>query len=148
MLARLATDAETLRYAAGGDRPDEIAGCAARWAESSLDLDDIVLVLACGGYDPDPFAVLSDAGLLRAALCNDDGTVRLVHGERAGTWISDELALASAEETIERTRTMITDPGPASTSVAGRARDRAGTRLTHRRVPCPAPPEWIPLPVC
>jgi len=114
VLGQLATDVETLRYAAGGDRPGEIAQCAARWADSALDIEDIALILRCGGYDPDPFLTLSQAGLLHAALSNDDGTLRRVNGERAGTWISDELALASSEETIERVRLMIANIGPTA----------------------------------
>ena len=118
VLGLVAADVDTMRYAAGGDRPAEITECAERWAESGLRLDDIALVLGCGGYDPDPFVTLSGAGLLRPALCHPDGTNRLIDGERAGTWISDELALATAEEIVERTRRMMADtddrPTPAS----------------------------------
>jgi len=105
----IASDFDTMRFEAGGDHADEIADCAARWAESGLSLDHISSVLASGGYDPDPFAVLARAGLLTAAVQTDDGSTRLINGERAGTWISDELALSSPAEVVERTRRMIAD---------------------------------------
>lgn len=111
VLGLLASDLETMRYVVGGGRPDEVADCAARWSDSGLSLEDIALVLASGGYDPDPFVTLAEAGLLLTALRYEDGTNRLVDGERAGTWISDELALTSPDETIERTRTMIAGSG-------------------------------------
>lgn len=105
----IASDLERMRYVAGGGRPDEIAECAGRWAESGLSLDDIALVIGAGGYDPDPFVILAEAGLLLPALHNDDGSERLVGGERAGAWISDELALLAPEETVERARGIIGD---------------------------------------
>lgn len=94
-------DQEAMRYAAGGNRPGEIAACAARWSDAELDLDDIKLILGCGGYDPDPFVSLAKNGLIRSALQLTDGTPRLIHGEKAGAWISDTLALASSDEIVE-----------------------------------------------
>ena len=102
VLRLLAADMDTMRYAAGGDRPGEIAECAARWTESGLALEDIALVLGSGGYDPDPFVALSKAGILRTALRDENGATRRIDGERAGAWISDQLALASPEETVAR----------------------------------------------
>jgi len=113
VLGLIASDLETMRYLVGGARADEIADCAARWADSGLSLEDMALVIGCGGYDPDPFVILATAGLLPSALHHKDGTDRRVDGERAGTWISDELALVSAEEIVERTRRMI-DTTPAA----------------------------------
>lgn len=124
VLRLLATDIDTMRFEAGGDRADEIAECAARWAESSLALPDIEAVLACGGYDPDPFVVLAGAGLLHAALRNDDGSERRVNGERAGMWISDELALSSPADIIERSRRMIADSGPEPASPGSSTAER------------------------
>ncbi len=109
----IASDVDTMRFEAGGDRADEIAECAGRWAESSLSLDEIELVLACGGYDPDPFTVLAREGLLRPALRTEEGTVRLVNGERAGVWISDELALSAPSEIVDRTRRIISEVAEA-----------------------------------
>lgn len=110
-VARLVmADQETMRYVAGGNRPDEIAACVARWNESGLELDEIRAILAGGGYDPDPFVPLARAGILYSALHLDDGTARLIHGERAGAWISDTLALCSAEETVESVERSINAP--------------------------------------
>ena len=100
-----------MRYVAGSGRPDAIAECAARWADSALQLDNIALVVGSGGYDPDPFVTLAAVGLLPTALRHEDGTDRMVEGERAGTWISDELALVSPYEIVERTRRLIDDTG-------------------------------------
>jgi hypothetical protein len=95
-------DQETMRFLAGGNRPDEVAACAARWAESELSVNDIRMVVACGGYDPEPFEALDRAGILRTALYVAEDTPRMVKGERAGVWISDELALLTDEEVVER----------------------------------------------
>lgn len=95
------TDQETMRYLAGGNSAEEVAACAARWSESSLDLGDIKMIFAGGGYDPDPFETLARAGLLYAALHFDDGASRVVAGERAGTWISDTFALSPEPEILE-----------------------------------------------
>lgn len=116
VLQVIAQDVERMRYVAGGDRPDEVATCAGRWADSTLEVDDIDLVIRSGGYDPDPFVTLANAGLLRTALLHDDGTIRHIHGERAGVWISDELALAAPDDTLARTRQMIQESTPAPTS--------------------------------
>ena len=119
VLGVLAEDQETLHFVAGGARPDEITDCAERWAATSLDLEQLRLVLRSGGYDPDPFDVLARAGLLANALRDETGGLRHVQGARAGTWISDELALTSSEhETIEAVRRMIAETSPApATSV-------------------------------
>jgi hypothetical protein len=76
----------------------------------SLSLDEIELVLRGGGYDSDPFVALSGAGLLRQALCDDNGQVRRVGGERAGAWISDQLNMAAADDVVDRVRTLIAQP--------------------------------------
>jgi hypothetical protein len=93
-------DQETMRYLAGGNQPGEVAACAARWCESGLGLDDMKLIFACGGYDPEPFETLARAGLLQRVLWTDDGTCRAVAGERVGTWVSDTFALSSEPEIL------------------------------------------------
>ena len=103
-------DQETMRYLAGGNRPDEVATCAARWSESTLELKQIQAIFAAKGYDPEPFEALARAGLLSTALQNEDGTPRLLHGEHAGAWISDTFAMASDEETVEGTVEAIGTP--------------------------------------
>lgn len=94
-------DQEGMRYLAGGNRPDEVAACAGRWSDSTLNLDQIRAVFAAKGYDPEPFETLARAGLLSSALQLDDGSPRFVHGEHAGAWISDTFAMSSDEETLE-----------------------------------------------
>lgn len=113
-VARLVmADQETMRYLAGGNRPAEIAECVARWSDCDLALDDIKMILAAGGYDPDPFVPLARAGLLRCALYFNDGATRIIHGERAGAWISDTLALSSGQEILESVERMVSSPIPA-----------------------------------
>ena len=109
VLAVLAEDQETMRFAAGGDRPDEIATCAEQWAASDLDADQLRLVLRSGGYIPEPFTALARAGLLNRVLSDASGEVRRINGERAGTWVSDELALLSPEATIDAVRRAIAE---------------------------------------
>jgi hypothetical protein len=110
VLEVLAEDQQTMRFAAGGDRPDEIADCAEQWAASGLDTDQLRLVLRSGGYDPEPFTALAAAGLLTRALCDETGELRRVKGERAGIWISDELALLTPEAMIAAVRGAIAEP--------------------------------------
>jgi hypothetical protein len=105
---------ERMRYLAGGDRPDEIAACVARWSESELELADIEMIFAGGGYDPDPFAPLARAGLLYPALHLSDGSPRFIRGERAGAWISDSFALSSPREILEGVERAIKAPLPTS----------------------------------
>jgi hypothetical protein len=52
--------------------------------------------------------------VLQDALVDETGAIRHIHAERAGTWISDELALASPEATLARTREAIGETVPHS----------------------------------
>jgi hypothetical protein len=101
VLAALDDDVATLAFVAGGRRPDEVAAAVGLWAEAALSLEEIGLVLAGGGYDPDPFVALARAGLLERLLRLPDGSPRRVHGELAGRWVSDELALADDDQVVE-----------------------------------------------
>jgi len=124
VLRLVAVDLDTLRYVTGGARPHQVVDAVARWAEADLDLDEIGLILRSGGYDPDPFVALARAGLLNVALCNDDGTTRLIDQERAAAWISDQLALALPEEAVERIRSIVKDfPGAEIIPSHGRSKD-------------------------
>jgi hypothetical protein len=110
-VARLVmTDQETMRYLAAGNRADEVASCAARWSESALRLDEIKMILSSGGYDPEPFEALARAGLLYPALHVEDGGPRIIHGEKAGAWISDTFALSSQEEVVTGVERAINEP--------------------------------------
>jgi hypothetical protein len=120
VLEVLAEDQETMRFAAGGDRPDEIADCAEQWAASGLDSDQLRLVLRSGGYVPEPFTALARAGLLTSALCDESGELRRIKGERAGTWVSDELALLTPETTIAAMRRVIAETAEAPGTPGGR----------------------------
>lgn len=107
-VARLVmADQELMRYVVGGNRPGVVAGCIGRWSESDLDLEQIRMILAGGGYDPDPFLPLARAGLLDAALHESDGTPRLIHGERAGAWISDTFALSAPQDVVKHVSSAI-----------------------------------------
>ena len=105
----LAEDQETMRFIAGGNRPDEIADAAEEWAASTLATDQIRLVLRARGYDVEPFCILAKHGLFTEALLDAGGEVRRVNGERAGTWISDQLALATPEEIVHTVSNLIAD---------------------------------------
>jgi len=97
----LMADQEQMRYLSGGNRPDEVADTVGRWAESKLSLEQIKTIIEAGGYDPDPFEPLATAGHLRQALYDGDAT-RIIQGERAGSWISDQMALAADSEIVTK----------------------------------------------
>lgn len=96
-----------LGYTAGGRRPDEVSTWLAIWAETSLSLDQILLIAEAGGWDPEPFVVLARAGLLEALLRDPDGSIRHIRGERAGGWVSDVLATAEDAEVVAAVREVI-----------------------------------------
>lgn len=100
------SDQEQLRYLAGGNRPDEVAAMVACWADSRLSLEEIRMVVDAGGYDPDPFEPLALAGCLRQVL-RDNGATRVIQGERAGSWISDQMALTAEGDVVPRVLEMI-----------------------------------------
>ena len=104
VLGVVMVDQETMRYLAGGNRPEEVAACAVRWAESSLAVEDIKAVVGNGGYDPEPFEVIAREGLLQEVLHLPDGSGRRIDGERAGTWISVQLALESDDVVLRRAK--------------------------------------------
>lgn len=112
VLAVLGESSETMGYLAGGRHPEEVATWVSVWADSPLSIDDIRLITRARGWEPDPFVVLADAGLLQRALTGEDGSPRRIRGELAGAWISDELALAGREEILQRVQAVIgEDPG-------------------------------------
>lgn len=99
--------AERLAYMSGGRLPEEVATWLAMWFDSPLSLDQIRLVADAGGWDPEPFVVLAGAGLLEPLLHLPDGSVRRIRGERAGGWVSDELALADDADIVAAARRVI-----------------------------------------
>ncbi len=113
VLSVLTENADSMAYLAGGRRPDEVATWVALWAESSLSLEQIRLVVADRGWDPEPFVALAAAGLLERTLIGRDGLPRVIHGELAGGWVSDELALADDSEVVRRVLEVLGDETPA-----------------------------------
>jgi hypothetical protein len=112
---------ETMGYLAGGQRADEVVTWLVPWADSPLSLEEIRLVVASGGWDPEPFAVIARAGLLEKLLRLPDGTPRRIRGELAGGWVSDELALAEDDEILRRVRQVIDDDAASPPAAAGPA---------------------------
>lgn len=113
VLAVLTEAAGQMAYLAGGRRPEAVATWLALWAESSLSLDEIRLIVADRGWDPEPFAALAKAGLLERTLVHPDGSPRVIHGELAGGWVSDELALADDAEVVRRVLEVLGDESTA-----------------------------------
>lgn len=101
VLAVLTEDPERIGYLAGGRHPEEVATWLALWSESPLSLEEIRLIVASGGWDPEPFIVLSKAGLVEPLLRLNDGSPRRIRGELAGAWLSDQFALASDGEILD-----------------------------------------------
>lgn len=114
VLRALSADPEVMAFVSGGSRPGEVAASVACWVDAALSVEEIELVVAGGGYDPDPFVALSSAGMLREALFSDAGKARRIEGERAGTWISDQLNEARADEVVSRVRSLVSDPSRES----------------------------------
>ena len=119
VLALLTDDPDRMGYLAGGRRPDEVATWLDLWAQSPLSLDEIALIVASGGWDPEPFVVLARAGLLEPLLRMADGTPRRVRGELAGAWVSDELALASDADVLEAVSNLLQEEAGAGRTGAG-----------------------------
>ncbi|MDA8264984.1 MAG: hypothetical protein M0T79_06495 [Actinomycetota bacterium] len=111
VLGILTDDVEKMGYLAGGRRPDEVVTSLSLWAESPLSLGDIRLIVTAGGWDPEPFVVLSRAGLLRAILQAPDGSIRRIRGELAGGWVSDQLALADDTSILRAVREVLDGAG-------------------------------------
>ncbi len=118
VLGVLTASAHTMGYLTGGRRPEEVATWLAVWVDSPLSVEEMRRVVAAGGWDPEPFAVLVREGLLDELLSTPDGEVRRVRGELAGGWVSDELTLADDAEIVARVRAVLAGSG-ASEAAAG-----------------------------
>lgn len=114
VLAVLTEDPQRMGYLAGGRHPQEVATWLALWAESPLSLEEIRLIVASGGWDPEPFVVLSKAGLLEPLLRLSDGMPRRVRGELAGGWVSDQFALASDAEILQAVSELLAEEAGSS----------------------------------
>ena len=113
VLRVLTDDAETMGYLAGGRRPDEVGRSLAAWVDSPLSIEEIRLVVAAGGWDPDPFGVLARAGVLETVLY-DHGSFRRVGGEMVGGWVSDELALSDDAEILAAVGRILEEAEPTA----------------------------------
>ena len=124
VLVVFADDEERMAYLAGGRRADEIVTWLSQWVDSPLSIDEIRSVLACRGWDPDPFAVVARAGLLDAFLYLADGSQRRIRGKLAGGWLSDEFAVADETEILAAVRAVIDGGEAAWTAVPSGAKRR------------------------
>lgn len=107
VLAVLTEDADTMGYLAGGRHKDEVMTWLALWADTPFNLEEIRAIVAAGGWDPEPFVPVVEAGLLEALLHRADGTPRIIRGERAGAWLSDQFALADEREVLSGVRALL-----------------------------------------
>jgi len=115
VLGLIASDLETMRYVAGGGRPDEIADCAARWADSGPSFGDMALVIGCGGYDPRP---LRHSGRRRTAPLRVAPRGRDRPPGRRRTGGNLDLRRAGSrhpDEAVDRTRRLIGNTRAADT---------------------------------
>ncbi len=110
VLRSVAADHDRMAFLAGGLRPDEVADCVERWVDSALSVADIAAVIDAGSYDPDPFTVLADHGLLDQVLRDGAGAVRHVDGEPIGRWVSDQFADAGDAEVLAWAQRLVADP--------------------------------------
>ncbi len=113
ILRIMADDTDTMAYLAGSRRPAEVARTLAAWVESPLGVDEIRLVVAAGGWDPEPFAVLARAGVLETVLY-ENGSFRRVDGEMVGGWVSDELALSDDTEILAAVSRILEEAEPTA----------------------------------
>lgn len=98
-------------YLAGGFKLEEVARALSLWVSSPLSLEEMRTVIETGGWDPEPFAAVASAGLLRQLAYRADGSLRRVHGELAGAWLSDEFPAASDEEVVRAVHKLIAGDG-------------------------------------
>lgn len=110
LLAVVADNSEKMGYLAGGHRPDEVATWLSVWAESPLSVEQVKLITGSGGWEPDPFVALADAGLLEAFLHHPDGSPRRIRGELAGGWLCDEFATADDAQIVHAALEQIAAP--------------------------------------
>ncbi len=109
VLAVVADNSEKMGYLAGGHRPDEVATWLSIWADSPLSVEQIKLITSSGGWEPDPFVAVAEAGLLETFLRTPDGSARRIRGELAGGWLCDQFATADDAEILTAVREQIPD---------------------------------------
>lgn len=114
VLGVLTEDTARMGYLAGGQRPDEVMSWLPLWADSSFSLDQVRTIVASGGWDPEPFVVLVENGLLEPLVYLPDGSLRRVRGELAGGWLSDNFALANDDEILSEVRKQLEQDAASS----------------------------------
>jgi hypothetical protein len=107
VLGILTEDTARMGYLAGGRTPEELMTWLPLWADSPYSLEQIRTIVTSAGWDPEPFGVVVRNGLLERLVYRSDGSLRRVHGELAGAWLSDEFALADDEEILRAVRAVI-----------------------------------------
>lgn len=103
----LTEDTARMGYLAGGYRPEEVMTWLSLWVGSPFSLDEIRTIVTGGGWDPDPFAVVVEHGLLERLVHLPDGSLRRVRGELAGAWLSDKFALEDDEHVLRAVRQLL-----------------------------------------
>lgn len=107
VLAVLTEDTTRMGYLAGGRKPEEVMTWLPPWVDSPFSVDQIRTIASSAGWDPEPFVVVVEHGLLDRLVRRPDGSERRVRGELAGGWLSDNFALASDEDILRAVREVI-----------------------------------------
>ncbi|MDA8074942.1 MAG: hypothetical protein M0Z40_06885 [Actinomycetota bacterium] len=107
VLGILTEDTARMGYLAGGRKPEEVMTWLPLWADSPYSLHQIRTIVTSAGWDPEPFGVVVRHGLLDRLVYRPDGSLRRVHGELAGAWLSDQFALADDEEILRAVRAVV-----------------------------------------
>jgi hypothetical protein len=116
VLAVLTEDTQRMAYLAGGRLPREVMTWLPLWADSPFSVDEIRLIVSSAGWDPEPFVVVVQQGLLERLVHLPDGSMRRVRGELAGGWLSDQFALADDEEVLRAVRAVLDEDAAPSTT--------------------------------
>lgn len=103
----LTEDTARMGYLTGGHKPEEVMTWLSVWVDSPFSLAEIRTIVESAGWDPDPFAVVVEHGLLERLVHHSDGSLRRIRGELAGAWLSDNFALADDEQILRAVRRVL-----------------------------------------
>lgn len=107
VLGVLTEDTTRMGYLAGGRKPDEVMTWLPLWADSPFSVDQIRTIVTSAGWDPEPFVVVVEDGLLERFVYRPDGSLRRIRGELAGGWLSDQFALADDDEILRQVHKVV-----------------------------------------
>ena len=107
VLGILTEDTARMGYLAGGRKPEELLTWLPLWADSPYSLEQIRTIVTSAGWDPEPFGVVVRNGLLERLVYRPDGSLRRVHGELAGAWLSDQFALSDDDQIVRAVRAVL-----------------------------------------